>query len=59
MITKLTGMKKLLIALILIAGITAIAFASLTNRRSNKHTTEKKMEKKEKKKECRRSCIFN
>ena len=52
-------MKKLLIALVLIAGITAIAFASLTNRKSNKQATEKKMEKKEKKSTCTHTCLFH
>ena len=51
-------MKKILIAVLLIAGITAIAFASLTNRKSNKQAIEKKAEKKEKK-ECRHSCLFS
>ena len=55
-------MKKLLIVLLLIAGLTVIAFASLTNRKSNKQskqTIEKKADKPEKKKECKRSCIFS
>ena len=55
-------MKKLLIVLLLIAGLTVIAFASLTNRKSNKQskqTIEKKTEKQEKKKECKKSCIFS
>ncbi|HEX7903733.1 MAG TPA: hypothetical protein VF487_07635 [Chitinophagaceae bacterium] len=51
-------MKKILIAVLLIAGITAIAFASLSNRKSNKQAIEKKAEKKEKK-ECRHSCLFS
>jgi hypothetical protein len=53
------NMKKLLIILVLIAGITAIAFASLSSRKSNKQAIEKKAEKKEKKKECSRTCIFS
>ena len=55
-------MKKLLIVLLLIAGLTVIAFASLNGRKSSKQTKqtiEKKVEKPEKKKECRRSCIFS
>jgi hypothetical protein len=52
------NMKKLLIILVLIAGITAIAFASLSNRKSNKQSIEKKTDKKEKK-ECSRSCLFS
>lgn len=51
-------MKKILIFLLLIAGITVIAFASLNNRKSNKQAIEKKAEKKEKK-ECRHTCIFS
>jgi hypothetical protein len=50
-------MKKILIAVVLVAGITAIAFASFTNRKGNKQSIEKKAEKKEKK-ECKRTCIF-
>jgi sortase (surface protein transpeptidase) len=55
-------MKKLLIVLLLIAGLTVIAFASLTNRKSNKQSKqkiEKKAEKQEKKRECKKSCIFS
>lgn len=56
-------MKKLLIVLLLLAGLTVIAFASLSNRKSNKQSekqsVEKKVEKQEKKKECRRTCIFS
>ena len=55
-------MKKLLIVLLLIAGLTVIAFASLTNRKSNKQskqTIEKKADKQEKKKECKKSCMFS
>jgi serine protease inhibitor ecotin len=50
-------MKKILIAVVLIAGITAIAFASLSSRKADKQSIEKKAEKKEKK-ECKRTCIF-
>jgi sortase (surface protein transpeptidase) len=56
-------MKKLLIVLLLLAGLTVIAFASLSSRKSNKQSekqsVEKKVEKQEKKKECRRTCIFS
>jgi hypothetical protein len=53
-------MKRLLIALILIGGIAAVAFASLTSRNYKKEDqkTEKKAEKKSKK-ECKRTCIFS
>jgi flagellar basal body-associated protein FliL len=50
-------MKKIVIALVLLGGITAFAFASLKST-SKKEQTEKKTEKKEKKKECKRTCIF-
>ncbi|HET9431650.1 MAG TPA: hypothetical protein VFO70_10770, partial [Chitinophagaceae bacterium] len=60
---KIYGMKKLLIVLLLLAGLTVIAFASLSSRKSNKQSekqsVEKKVEKQEKKKECRRTCIFS
>jgi hypothetical protein len=62
MVIKSYGMKKLLIVLLLLAGLTAIAFASLSGRKSSKQdkqTIEKKADKPEKKKECRRSCIFS
>jgi ethanolamine transporter EutH len=51
------NMKKLLIILVLIGGVTAIAFASLSSRKNNKQAIEKKAEKKEKK--CSRTCIFS
>ncbi|MEO5948637.1 MAG: hypothetical protein ABIP79_17615 [Chitinophagaceae bacterium] len=47
-------MKKILIVLVLIAGLTAVAFASFNNNRKKAHT-EKKMEKKE----CKRKCMFS
>lgn len=49
-------MKKLLIGLVLVGGLTAIAYASLSSRKDNKQATEKKMEKK---KECKKHCIFS
>ena len=52
-------MKKVLVALILMGGIAAVAFASL-NKGQNKNKVEKKSEKKEKKKECcRHTCLFS
>lgn len=52
-------MKKIIVAVTLVAGVAGIAFASMS---SNKRKTseEKKIEKKveKKKKECRRSCSF-
>jgi hypothetical protein len=51
-------MKKFLVALVLIGGIAAVAFASL-NSNHDKTKVEKKTEKKEKKKGCcRHSCMF-
>ena len=51
-------MKRVLIAMVLLGGVTAIAFASLKST-NKKDQTEKKVEKKEKKKECKRTCIFS
>jgi type II secretory pathway pseudopilin PulG len=50
-------MKKLLVAIILIAGLAAVAFASFTNNRK-KTTIEKKAEKKENKKTCKHRCAY-
>ena len=54
-------MKKMVVALILAAGVTAITFAALDSSNSSKKKvkTEKKAIQKEKKKECKRSCIFS
>ena len=55
-------MKQVLIIILLLAGITAIAFASLGSRKTskeNKQAIEKKVEKQVKKKDCKRSCIFS
>jgi hypothetical protein len=49
-------MKKLLIGLALLGGVTAITYASFSSRKDNKQTTEKKMEKK---KECKKHCLFS
>ena len=52
------GMKKFVIALILVAGVTGIAYAAFDSSGSKKQ--KMKVEKKaEKKKECKRSCIFS
>jgi hypothetical protein len=45
-------MKKILVAVLLIAGITVVAFASFTN-------NNKKVEKKIEKKECKSKCIYS
>lgn len=47
-------MKKLLVAVVLVAGLTAVTFASFTNNKK-KVQTEKKTEKKE----CKRKCLFS
>ncbi|HSU29406.1 MAG TPA: hypothetical protein VLJ68_13560 [Chitinophagaceae bacterium] len=51
-------MKKLLIGMVLLGGLTGIAFASLTTTRK-KSNIEKKSEKKEKKECCRHSCPYS
>ena len=45
-------MKKILVAVLLIAGITVVAFASFTNK-------NKKVEKKIEKKECQHKCMHS
>ena len=52
-------MKKIVIALVLAGGVGAIAYASLSNRGTNKQAIEKKTEKKEKKHECKHTCIYS
>ncbi len=54
-------MKKAIVALILAAGVTAIAFAAFDSSASTRKVkTEKKTEMKEKKKkECRRTCMYD
>jgi len=49
-------MKKLLIGLVLLGGVAAIAYASLSSRKNNKQAIEKKMEKE---RECQKHCIFS
>lgn len=52
-------MKKLVVALVLVSGVTAIAFAALdTSSSAKKVKTEKKTEMK-KKKECRHTCMYS
>ena len=48
-------MKKMLVGLALLGGVTAIAYASFSSRKSDKQTIEKKAEKK---KECKKSCSY-
>ena len=48
-------MKKILVAVVLMAGVTAVAFASFS---SNKKKTGIEM-KADKKKNCSRQCLFN
>lgn len=49
-------MKKIIVAVVLLGGVTAVAFASL-NTNKKKAGVEKKMEKK--KKHCTRTCSFS
>ncbi len=49
-------MKKIVVIFILLASLTAVAFASFNNK-SKKADTEKKMEKK--KKDCGHKCVFS
>jgi type II secretory pathway component PulJ len=58
-IDKTFSMKKILVALVLVAGIGAIAYASLSKNSSNKQAIEKKTDKQEKKKECKKTCMFS
>ncbi len=55
--SKISAMKKILVAVVLLGGVTAVAFASLNNNRKKETATEKKMEKK--KKQCTRTCSFS
>ena len=57
--TKSFGMKKFIVALVLAAGVGAIAYASLSKNSSNKQAIEKKTDKQEKKKECKKTCMFS
>jgi hypothetical protein len=53
--------KKLFAVLVLVAGLTVVAFASLSTEKK-KNKKENKVEKKEMKKEkknCKRTCIFS
>ena len=50
-------MKRLIVALALVGGVTAVAFGSLQHKKSNKQSVEKKMDKK--KRSCRHTCPFS
>lgn len=50
-------MKKIIVGVVLLAGVTAVAFGSFSNKKKNKATKEKKAEKK--KKDCKRTCMFS
>jgi hypothetical protein len=55
-------MKKTITAVVLVAFMGAVAFASLESRTAVKNEQQKKeikKEQKEKKKECRHTCIFS
>lgn len=49
-------MKKLVVALALVGGVTAVAFGSLNYRKPSNQSVEKKMEKKQKR--CNHICPF-
>lgn len=51
-------MKKVVIALVLLGGVTGFAFASLKST-NKKNQTEKKTGEKKMKKQCSRTCIFS
>ena len=51
-------MKRLVVALVFVAGATAVAFASFNNSRK-KTQTEKKSDQKRMNKECKHSCPFS
>jgi hypothetical protein len=51
-------MKKLIVAIVLIAGLAAVAFASLGTAKK-KTVIEKKMQKPDKKRVCKHSCMFS
>jgi len=59
--SKYTGMKKTLVAVVLLAGVTAVAFASFNNNRKKagieNRSDDNRMEKK--KKECSHTCPFS
>ena len=59
MILNRKAMKKIIVALILASGVTAIAFAAFdsSSATNKKVKTEKKAETK-KKKECKHSCMY-
>lgn len=50
-------MKKLLVAFVLLAGVTAVGFAAFSSKKKADAATEKKAEKK--KKDCSRKCMFS
>ncbi|MFZ9386649.1 MAG: hypothetical protein ACO25B_02105 [Chitinophagaceae bacterium] len=50
-------MKKLLVAVVLLGGVTAVGFASFNNKKKNCPAAEKNCEKA--KKDCSRKCIFS
>lgn len=52
-------MKKMIVALVLAAGVTAIAFAAFDSSGSQKAKTEKKAGAKDKKKQCMHTCMYS
>ncbi len=56
-LSKISAMKKILVAAVLLGGVTAVAFASLKNNHKKDSAVEKKMEKKQK--HCSHTCSFS
>lgn len=55
-------MKRLLIMLVLLAGVAYVAIASFSNHRkssASNNKVEKKEASQEKKKQCKRTCLFS
>ncbi|HYE54442.1 MAG TPA: hypothetical protein VD996_06345 [Chitinophagaceae bacterium] len=53
-------MKKAITAVVLVAFVGAVAFASLESRTTTKKQEQKKEQKEtKKKKECKRTCLFS
>jgi len=55
---KTFGMKKFIVAFVLVVMLGIIAYASMSRSSNKKDAVEKKTEKKEKK-ECARKCLFS
>jgi hypothetical protein len=56
-VSKFSAMKKLIVGIVLLSGVTAVAFASFSNKKKDKAAKEKKTEKK--KRDCKKTCMFS